>query len=163
MMECRRVAVTIGLALVTTVSGVACGEEAPSAPSASRPGSLATLAFNVFGVTVLSTTGANIYSVNLQLWETGGTTGATVDSIVFSLQGLADTTTYTPSITLRVPPKTVLALPLIRITDSTKFTPVSQMSAVVHYTDDSGRQGVVSGSASVPEPRSGMLASPGTR
>ena len=135
----------------------ACGSGSPSAPLVSGPAPVAILTFNVFGVTALSTSAANIYSVNLQLREIGGTTGATVNSILFSLQGLADTTTYTPSITLRVPPNTVLGLPQVSITDSTKLMGVSQMSAVVRYTDDGGHQGVASGSASVPEPRSGVF------
>jgi hypothetical protein len=95
--------------------------------------------------------------VNLQLREVGGTTGATINSITFSLQGLTDTTTYTPSITLRVPPNTVVGVPQISITDITKRTGVLQMSAVVRYTDDNGRQGIANGSAAVPEPRSGEL------
>jgi hypothetical protein len=149
---------TIGILTAAAVLAAgACGAGSPSTPSVSMPVAVATLTFNVFGVTALSTSNGNVYSINLQLREVDGTTGVTVNSIVFSLRGLADTTTYIPNIVLRIPPNTVLALPQITITDSTKVAGVSQILAVVRYTDDNGRQGSADGSAPVPEPRSGVF------
>src|SRR5438128_6583092 len=129
----------------------------PSAPSSSTPAANAiTIEVSNVAATVDKVSTGAVYHIWFQLKETGGQTGATISTVLFTLKSGAATltATYTPPTTRRIPAGGSLALGPIDVSDNAgASTPIaSQITVAISFTDDSGRGGSAIGTASVTPP-----------
>jgi hypothetical protein len=97
-----------------------------------------------------------VYHISFQLKETGGQSGATISSVLFTMPSGAATftATYTPPTTQRVPAGGSLDMGPIDISDNagTSTAIASEISVAVSFTDDGGRTGSATGTASIAPP-----------
>jgi hypothetical protein len=97
-----------------------------------------------------------VYHISFQLKETGGQSGATISSVLFTMPSGAATftATYTPPTTQRVPAGASLDMGPIDISDKAGASTAiaSEISVAVSFTDDGGRTGSATGTASIAPP-----------
>ena len=118
----------------------------PAVPSPSAPGTNpAALAVSSVVATVEKLSTGPVYHISFQLKETGGQSGATISSVLFTMpRGAATfTSTYTPPTTQRVPAGGSLDVGPIDITDTAGASTsiASEISVSVSFSDDGGRGG----------------------
>ena len=132
--------------------GAACSSASAPSPSAPAPNVTAVAVTSVTATVEKVSTGA-VYHISFQVKETGGQSGATISTVLFTLKSSPSTltSTYTPSTTQRVPAGGSLDLGPVNITDTTGASTsiASEISVAVSFTDDAGRGGSVTATASI--------------
>ena len=133
----------------------ACSSASVPSPTAPATNTAAITVSSVVATADRVPAGA-VYHVSLQLKETGGQSGATISSVLFTLQGGAGTltSTYTPPAAQRVAPAGSLDFGPITITDSAGASTsiASDISVAVSFTDDRGQGGSASGKGPITRP-----------
>jgi hypothetical protein len=139
-------------ACVAAIVSSACGSTASSTPVAPTPvGNAAMIGVSNVAATLDVTSAGVMYNVSFQVSETSGQTGATFKSVTFVFRDgfNGGGTVYTLPAPVHVAGGGTASVGPIAVTDSTGNV-ATEISANVSYVDDSGHNGLASGSASMP-------------
>jgi hypothetical protein len=146
---------------LAAVAASACGSSTPtSTTTAPTPlgASTATLAVSSFAATLQPASPGAVYRVTFTVNETGGQTGATLRSVVFVFRNgySSGALIYTPPSTLHVATGGAVNIGPVDVADPSGNL-ATEISATVSYADDSGHDGSVSGSGTLPVVTFGLV------
>ena len=149
-MQLRLVAGAVGCSIFA-----ACSSPPVRSPIAPATNTVVVAVSNA-AATVEKVPAGAVYHIWFQLKETGGQSGATISTVLFTLKSgaVALTATHTPATIQRVPAGGSLALGPINVSDNAgaSTTIASEITVAVSFTDDSGHGGSAVGTASITPP-----------
>ena len=143
----------LGLLTFLAATGLGCGSGGGSTPTSSSPVSpAATITLSGFTASVETSGTGLVYRTSFQINETSGRANATINTIAYTL-GAGFSANANPTSTMRVGAGATVSSGTISLNDSTGATAsTTSITVTVGYSDDGGRSGTVSSSASVTQP-----------